>query len=118
MFKEGTRSILEDLFLFVVIVLLLALFVAVGRIFSSYKLNQALSLEIRNIDHPENDFKQKILSDQPVLGQMKYFASINGQFYYPVTCSSTKTIKSDNRIWFSDKNEAEMAGYQISGTCR
>lgn len=46
-----------------------------------------------------------------------FFASSRGQKYYSVGCSAGKTIKQENRIYFSTKAEAEKAGYELSSSC-
>ena len=47
-----------------------------------------------------------------------YFASNRGQKYYPVGCSAGKTIKQENRIYFSTSTQAEKAGYTLSSSCK
>ena len=47
----------------------------------------------------------------------KYFASKRGKKYYPIECSAGKTIKQENRIYFSTTQEAENAGYSLSSSC-
>jgi len=47
-----------------------------------------------------------------------FFASSRGKKYYSIGCSAGKTIKQENRIYFSTKEEAERAGYELSSSCR
>jgi len=47
----------------------------------------------------------------------EYFASNRGKKYYPINCSAGKTIKQENRIYFSTTTQAETAGYTLSGSC-
>ena len=47
-----------------------------------------------------------------------YFASNRGSKYYSIGCSGGKTIKQENKIYFSTKEEAERAGYELSSSCR
>jgi len=47
-----------------------------------------------------------------------YFASSRGQKYYSIGCSGGKTIKQENRIYFTTAAEAEAAGYELSSTCK
>lgn len=47
----------------------------------------------------------------------EYFASKRGKKYYPINCSAGKTIKQENRIYFSTTAQAETAGYTLSGSC-
>jgi len=47
-----------------------------------------------------------------------YFASKNGKKFYSITCGAGKTIKQENRIYFSSGDEAISAGYELSSGCR
>lgn len=47
-----------------------------------------------------------------------YVASKNGTKYHFPWCSGASTIKEENKIWFSSKEEAEKAGYQPASNCK
>jgi len=47
-----------------------------------------------------------------------FFASSRGSKYYTISCSAGKTIKQENRVWFTTGEEAEQAGYTLSSSCR
>ena len=47
-----------------------------------------------------------------------FFASKKGKKYYSVDCSAGKTIKETNKIYFSTREEAESAGYELSSACQ
>jgi hypothetical protein len=47
-----------------------------------------------------------------------FFASNRGTKYYPLGCSAGKSLKQENRIYFSTREEAERAGYQLSSACK
>ncbi len=47
-----------------------------------------------------------------------FFASNRGSKYYSIGCSAGKTIKQENRVYFETKEEAEVAGYELSSSCR
>ena len=47
-----------------------------------------------------------------------FFASNKGTKYYSIGCSAGKTLKQENRIYFTTKEEAETAGYTLSSSCR
>ncbi len=47
-----------------------------------------------------------------------FFASSRGTKYYSLGCSGGKTIKQENRVYFSTKEEAEKAGYELSTSCK
>jgi hypothetical protein len=46
-----------------------------------------------------------------------YFASSRGSKYYSLGCSAGKTIKQENRVYFTTGEEAERAGYTLSSSC-
>ena len=50
--------------------------------------------------------------------EKSFFASSRGSKYYTISCSAGKTIKQENRIWFTTGEEAERAGYTLSNSCR
>ena len=46
-----------------------------------------------------------------------FFASIRGSKYYSLGCSAGKTIKQENRVYFSTGEDAQKAGYTLSSSC-
>ena len=46
-----------------------------------------------------------------------FFASSKGSKYYTISCSAGKTIKQENRIYFTTGEEAQRAGYTLSSSC-
>jgi hypothetical protein len=46
-----------------------------------------------------------------------FFASSKGSKYYTTNCSAGKTIKTENRIYFTTGEEAQAAGYSLSSSC-
>ena len=46
-----------------------------------------------------------------------FFASSRGSKYYSISCSAGKTIKQENRVYFTTGEEAEVAGYTLSSSC-
>ena len=47
-----------------------------------------------------------------------FFASSKGSKYYTISCSAGKTIKQENRVYFTTGEEAEAAGYTLSSACQ
>jgi predicted nucleic acid binding AN1-type Zn finger protein len=47
-----------------------------------------------------------------------FFASSKGKKYYTINCSAGKTIKQENRVYFTTGEEAEKAGYTLSSECK
>ena len=54
----------------------------------------------------------------PNLSTKAYFASSKGTKYYSIGCSGGKNIKQENRVWFATGEEAQKAGYVLSGSCK
>lgn len=46
-----------------------------------------------------------------------FFASNRGSKYYTISCSAGKTIKQENRVYFTTGEEAQAAGYKLSSSC-
>ncbi len=72
-----------------------------------------------NGQNPQNDQKEApevTQESKPVI--RTFFASKKGSKYYSASCGGGKTIKPENKIYFSSKEEAEGAGYELSSTCR
>ncbi len=47
-----------------------------------------------------------------------YVASKNGTKYHLPWCAGAKAIKTENKIWFASKAEAEAAGYTAAANCK
>jgi hypothetical protein len=47
-----------------------------------------------------------------------FFASSRGSKYYTISCSAGKTIKQENRVYFTTGEEAQQAGYALSSSCQ
>ncbi len=50
--------------------------------------------------------------------KMPFVASKYGMYYYPVSCSFSKKIKKENRIYFSTQKDAERQGFLPSKKCQ
>ena len=50
-------------------------------------------------------------------GSGAYVASKNGKSYYPVSCFAADRIKASNKVYFATEQQAQSAGYKLSGTC-
>jgi len=72
-----------------------------------YADNEASIIE--SINEPQSSLKQ-------INGT--FFASSRGSKYYSLSCSGGKTIKQENRVYFNTREEAEIAGYELSSSCR
>ena len=66
----------------------------------------------------QNSPKQAVLGKNQANTEGSYFASKMGHKYYSISCSAGKTIKLENRIYFSSASQAESAGYTLSSGCK
>ncbi|OGJ10472.1 hypothetical protein A2456_02355 [Candidatus Nomurabacteria bacterium RIFOXYC2_FULL_36_19] len=76
--------------------------------------NQDNNLETNVISATDN--VSKTVFDSNATGKT-FFASSKGSKYYTISCSAGKTIKQENRIYFSTGEEAQQAGYTLSSGC-
>ncbi len=53
-----------------------------------------------------------------VANEKLFVASKNGTRYHYPWCPGASTIKEENKIWFSGKEEAEKSGYTPAGKCK
>jgi methylphosphotriester-DNA--protein-cysteine methyltransferase len=56
--------------------------------------------------------KQKIYSGEITLG-----GNLNLKIYGTINCASGKRMKTENRIFFQDENEAIASGFRPCGHC-
>lgn len=79
--------------------------------------NKGGALEVDLSDSPKPALKSDL---EPIMGTnstKQYFASSKGKKYYTVNCSAGGTIKEENKVWFTSKEDAEKAGYTLSTSC-
>lgn len=69
---------------------------------------------IGSIDQNSTDLTSNLLNSN----SGNFFGSTRGSKYYSLSCSSGKTIKQENRLYFKTALEAEKAGYVLSSSCR
>lgn len=47
-----------------------------------------------------------------------FVASDGGKVYYHKSCKSFGRIKEENRVWFKNKEDAELSGYSLAKNCK
>jgi len=78
------------------------------------ELSESPKISVKEVSKPQvKPSKQSVTS----VGKV-YFASSRGSKYYHIGCSGGKTLKPENKIYFSTAGEAEVAGYELSSTCK
>lgn len=65
-----------------------------------------------------NAAKSNIGSTEPYTGMATYVGSKSGSVYHFPWCSGAQRIKEENKIWFSSKEEAQLAGYRPATNCK
>ena len=111
-----------ELYLTAAIVLVAVISFGLGRL--SKIREEKTPITIENVKENAQIGESKPLSTSNVdktnsSATSKFFvASRNGKKYYYAWCESAKTIKEQNRIWFSTQAEAEKAGYQPAANCK
>jgi len=75
---------------------------------------------IGSIDQDSTDLTSNLLNSNTTKNSTSgnFFGSSRGSKYYSLSCSSGKTIKQENRIYFATSGDAEKAGYELSSSCR
>ena len=81
---------------------------------SAQSANVISSLEPYNFSQSST---KKIIGEKSSTGK-SFFASNRGSKYYSMGCSAGKSIKQENRVYFTTGEEAEKAGYALSSSCR
>ena len=114
--KQFTESDKGKDILTVVIIILVGLgSFGLGRL-SKQALPQGLQVEFTGEYEAEANIVQALAPSPAPSGG--FFASSKGSKFYSLGCSGGKTIKQENRIYFTTKEEAESAGYELSSSCK
>ncbi|MCF7833945.1 MAG: hypothetical protein K9M40_01575 [Candidatus Pacebacteria bacterium] len=135
MFKKIKYILIETdkgglLLVALVLLLMISSSFVLGRLSKSFQ-SPGISLSQQNFS-PESVFEPILgTSLGPIEGKdlelklvslsnsnKSYFASKKGKKYYPVGCSAGKSIKIENRVYFSTEAEAKKAGYEMSSSCK
>lgn len=84
------------------------------KILSGQAVNQNANIVSTLNNMPENAFNT--FDTNP--NKKNFFASSKGSKYYSLGCSAGKTIKQENRVYFTTGEEAQVAGYTLSSSCK
>ena len=105
-----------------ILIVIIVILVGLGS-FELGRLSKGKSSSGVKIEYPNQTPNQSLRSlETNVISSAKnernFFASNRGSKYYSIGCSAGKTIKQENRIYFTTKEEAERAGYELSSSCQ
>ncbi len=70
------------------------------------------------IEYLEPEQSSQLLENLEVSSEGKVLASKNGTRYYYPWCGGVSRINPENIIWFEDREQAELAGYQPAANCQ
>ncbi|MEI6280689.1 MAG: hypothetical protein WCP17_01675 [bacterium] len=105
------------------LILIIIILIALGSFELGRLSNEGGSKGIK-IEYPAESTSKEpntILSDNLApnsdILRKSFFASNKGTKYYTISCSAGKTIKQENRIYFTKGEEAVAAGYTLSSSC-
>ena len=102
-----------------ILIVFIVILVGLGS-FELGRLSKESASEGLKIEYPSQNSNQEanIVSAVNNAPGKNFFASSRGSKYYPITCSAGKTIRIENRVYFTTKAEAEKAGYELSSSCK
>lgn len=110
----------KELFLFAVIVLVAIISFGLGRLSKIREEKTPITITETTV----NNSGQPYLAGRQAAtltrenNDKTFVASRNGKKYYYAWCDSAKTIKEQNRVWFSSAEEARKSGYQPAENCK
>ena len=121
LFIEGEKG--RDILIIIIVILVGLASFELGRL-SKQNSTNGIKIEYQDqganaLNAIENTYKpQNKASTSQTATSGNYFASSRGTKYYSINCSAGKTLKQENRIYFSTSLEAEKAGYTLSSACK
>ena len=117
-FIESNKG--KDILTVIIVILVASASFELGRL-SKNSTSSDLKIEYSNQEANAitayQDTSKTTISDNSYTGIKNFFASNRGKKYYSIGCSAGKTIKGENRIYFSTSAEAEKSGYSKSTSC-
>lgn len=126
--KDKIKPIENELFIVLVIILVALISFGLGRLSKIRENKTPITIENINEGVPINltgegsgasaNAGQQTAKPGFTAGEKLYVASKNGTKYHYPWCSGAQTIKEENKIWFSSKEEAQKAGYQPASNCK
>ena len=108
----------KDILTIIIIILLGLMSFGLGRL--SKEDSQGLKIEyndqLNDVSSLNDSYVEPLAKVSNSVGKA-FFASNRGKKYYSIGCSAGKTIKQENRIYFSTELDAQKAGYEKSTSC-
>jgi len=114
-FKEKIKPYEKDLILAAVIILVALISFGLGRLSKIEESRTPITIENLTGAIHQGESLDAI---QGLPLEKSFVASKNGTKYHYPWCPGAQSIKEENKIWFSTKEEAEKAGYQPASNCK
>ncbi|MEX2052185.1 MAG: hypothetical protein WD991_00625 [Candidatus Paceibacterota bacterium] len=115
-FLDSEQS--KDILTVIIIILVGLGSFGLGRL-SKQPPKEGLKIEYRGVELSGNTLEALNASNiVENVGGKNFFASSRGTKYYPVGCQAGTSLKQENRIYFTTREAAEGAGYELSSSCR
>ncbi|OGI74457.1 hypothetical protein A3D42_01200 [Candidatus Nomurabacteria bacterium RIFCSPHIGHO2_02_FULL_41_18] len=107
----------KDILTVIIVILVGLISFGLGRL-SKQPKNEGLKIEYKGETADITANVSRPVLDTGKIATRAFFASNKGSKYYPVGCSAGKNLKEENRIYFNTRESAEIAGYELSTSCR
>lgn len=115
--NDKIKPIENDLIITITIVLVALISFGLGRLSKIQENKTPITIAIAT----KSDFvANSIASSSATRGvaEKLYVASKSGTKYHYPWCPGAQSIKEENKIWFSTKEEAKKAGYSSASNCK
>lgn len=114
----------QDIFMAILVILVGFSSFGLGKLSSTQGLKQPVF--VQNADQvasvaqtsDEKNSQQKTVPSTTSLSPNSVVASKTGTKYHYPWCIGAKSIKEENKVWFSSIEEARNAGYLPAGNCK
>ena len=125
--KTREKTLTENTTVFTMLIVILVAFSSfgLGRLSKIEESQIPLSIQQNNnlatISETIGDSPKSVGAKPPQIllsNGGKYVASKNSTKYHAPWCSGAKRIKEENKIWFNNKEEAEVMGYTPASNCK
>jgi len=108
----------KDILIVIIVILVGIASFELGRLSKESSSGDLKIINTQTGEYPSQDQGVSVILSQNSNSTGKtFFASNKGSKYYSLGCSAGKTIKQENRIYFTTGEEAQAAGYTLSSSC-
>ncbi len=116
--KEKIKSVLNDLFIPLVVVLAVISAFGLGKLSEITGKKTPITVESTANLLSAVPMSSPDASPARTREEKLFVASKSGTKYHFPWCPGAQSIKEENKVWFNTKEEAEKAGYQPASNCK